>query len=315
MNIPYITGAFIEEHTDYKELVAHLKNGFKQNKTEVPLRSHFEIESDPSGTLLVMPAWQVDQSIGVKLINVFPENKDLPSINGLYIHFDGKTGQPLCIIDAKSLTNKRTAAASALASSLLSRVDSNSLLMLGTGTLAPELIRAHAAVRPITKVYVWGRNFAKAQRLCDDLKDYTFQCLALADYKSVMSEVDIVSSATMAQHPIIPGDLIMPGQHVDLVGSYKPSMREADDDVIRKCKIYVDTMEGATKESGDICIPIAEGVITKQSIKAEFNGMCQDDFVGRTDSEETTLFKSVGYALEDLVAGTYYWNQLKNADS
>ena len=106
MSIPYVTGSFIEEHTDYNELVECLKDGFRKNEVVVPLRSHFDVESNPSGTLLLMPAWKENESIGVKLINVFPENKTLPSINGLYIHFDGKTGVPLCIIDAKALTNK-----------------------------------------------------------------------------------------------------------------------------------------------------------------------------------------------------------------
>lgn len=308
MSIPYVTGSFIEEHTVYTELVAALREGFKKNEVKVPLRSHFDIESEHSGTLLLMPAWQADQSIGVKLINVFPENKDVPSINGLYVHFDGTTGQPQCIIDAKALTNKRTAAASALASSLLSRIDSSSLLMLGTGSLAPELVRAHASVRPINQVYIWGRNFAKAEKTREFLQEYNFNCTAIENYKSVISEVDIISSATMASDPIIRGASLVPGQHIDLVGSYKPSMREADDDVIRKSKIYVDTIVGATKESGDICIPLSTGVISKEEIIAELYAMCQGDFTGRSSSNDITLFKSVGYALEDLVAGTYYWD-------
>ena len=314
MHLPFITGEFIERNTDYPTLVECLKKGFRDSKIIVPLRKHYEIESKQPGNLLLMPAWEVNKSIGVKLINVFPDNKVLPSINGLYIHFDGNTGQPLCVVDAKALTNKRTAAASALASSLLSNENSKSLLMIGTGTMAPALIEAHTAMIPIDKVYVWGRNFAKAQDICESLKGNSYQCNPVKELDETISKVDIISSATMAHDPIIKGKLFQSGQHIDLVGSYKPNMREADDTAIIRSKIYVDTIEGATVESGDIYIPLTTGVISENEIIAELREMCQDNFKGRKSQDEITLFKSVGYALEDLVAGEYYWNMYKNSE-
>ena len=129
-----------------------------------------------------------------------------------------------------------------------------------------------------------------------------------------ISKVDIISSATMAHDPILKGKLFQSGQHIDLVGSYKPNMREADDTAIIRSKIYVDTIEGATVESGDIYIPLTTGVISENEIIAELREMCQDNFKGRKSQDEITLFKSVGYALEDLVAGEYYWNMYKNSE-
>lgn len=312
MEIPLLAGPFIDANNRYLELIDQLQEAFAQNKIQVPLRHHHEIPESPSGTMLLMPAWSQSQSVGVKLVNVFPENQGIPSINGLYIHFNRQTGEPLCIIDAKTLTNKRTAAASALASSFLSRKDSKKLLLIGTGALAPDLIRAHCSVRSIESVYVWGRNFEKACLIANQFSTEKITVESILDLDDIIPQVDIISAATMSRDPLIKGKLVTVGTHIDLVGSYKPDMREGDDVLIQKSSVYVDTIEGATKESGDIVIPLNIGILNSSDIKGELSTLCNKSIIGRTSSNEITLFKSVGYALEDLVAGEYFYQKWKS---
>ena len=303
-----ITSTQIENLLSYPKLISALKNAFASSDITVPLRHHHDIENN---TLLLMPAWQKGKYMGVKLVNVAPENHqyNLPSIQGVYLLSDTEKGTPLAMMDAKLLTNKRTAAASALASSLLSRKDSASLLMIGTGSLAPELIKAHANVRTLKTIYVWGRNFEKAKALALQLND-KFNIQAIEDLQVGISKVDIISCATMSKESLVKGEWLREGQHLDLVGSYKPGMRESDDEVMMKANIFVDTFEGATKESGDIVIPIQKGVITLKDIKGDLFDLCSQKIKGRTNLKEITFFKSVGHALEDLVAASLIYDQL-----
>ena len=209
---------------------------------------------------------------------------------------------PLAYLEAKTLTTLRTAAASALASSFLSRPDSDSLLMIGTGAMAPELIKAHATIRPIKKVFVWGRNYEKAIQVQIALQNQPFEIQAVKTINSIISKVAIISCATFSETPLVLGDYLVPGQHVDLVGSFKPDMREADDSVIHRSKLYVDVIEGATKETGDLVIPLKTGLISIEDIQGDLFSLCRAEIVGRNNNHSITCFKSVGYALEDLAA-------------
>lgn len=301
---------------DYPNLVEVLKRAFAANYT-TPLRHHHNFDNpiaEKFSTFLLMPSWDNEKYLGVKLVTVSPENdqKNLPTIQGLYILFDIKTGIPLLQCDARLLTVKRTAAASVLASQYLSRKDSESLMMIGTGYLSAHLIEAHASIRPIKKVQLWGRNFEKAQRLAETLKDHPFEVEATQDLQSGVSNADIISAATMSETPLIKGDWLQSGQHIDLVGSYLPTLREADDEVIRRSSIYVDNIQGAVKETGDIFIPLQNGTLQKEDIKADLFQICKGstDFL-RTSAEEITLFKSVGHALEDLATASYIFEQIQ----
>ena len=175
-----ISAAEVEAALDWEALNEALRQIFRRGAV-APVRHHHEVGE--GGTLLLMPAWQVGSHIGVKLATVFPDNnaRDLPAVMGAYLLLDGRTGQPLALIDGPMLTLKRTAAASALASSYLSRNDSSRLLMIGTGALAPHLIMAHAAVRPIKDVLIWGRNPDKAAKLAKRLNHRNFQVEATED--------------------------------------------------------------------------------------------------------------------------------------
>ena len=308
MNI--ISAAQVNEILQPKALVAKLKLAFA-SEIQTPLRQHFDIanpESERETTLLVMPSWQSGADIGVKLVTVVPESYqyNLPSIQGVYTLMDAVKGGVKAMIDAPSLTAKRTAAASALASSFISREDTSSMLMIGTGTLSPELIKAHCAVRPITDVKVWGRNIDKAKAVVAQLQSNTallgVTLSAVSDLDEAIAKVDLISCATMSQTPLIKGQLLKAGQHLDMVGAYRPDMREADDDCIRRCQVVVDNYTGALKETGDIKIPLDEGLLTVEDIKADLFELCKGDVNFERQSSDITMFKSVGHALEDLAA-------------
>jgi ornithine cyclodeaminase len=206
-------------------------------------------------------------------------------------------------MDANSITTRRTAATSALAASFLAKPQSTSLLMIGTGALAPQLIAAHAAVNPLQKVFLWGRNFEKASRLAFQLMaEMEIDIQPIKEIDAFIHEADIISTATLSPDPLIDGKLLVPGQHLDLVGSYRRDMRESDDECILKSDLFVDVMPNPLKESGDFAIPLAEGLITKDDIKGDLIDLCKTSINGRMSFEQITLFKSVGYALEDLVA-------------
>lgn len=294
------------ELLDYPSLINALEQAFQAEIT-VPMRHHHDYANPtagPDSTLLLMPAWDDGQFVGLKIVTISPNNSiyQLPSIQGSYTLFDLPTGRSILEMDAKVLTNLRTAATSALASQFLSRTDSRHLLVIGTGSLAPYLIAAHASNRPIEKVSVWGRDEQKAQRVLDALDRNSYKLQVVKHLNEAIQDADIVSAATMSVDPLIYGRFLKPGQHLDLVGSYKPDMREADDEVIRRSTLFVDTLQGAPEESGDLAIPLATGVCQFEDIQADLFGLCRGKHPGRKGDEEITFFKSVGHALEDLAA-------------
>ena len=314
-NIPFVSDRFIDEHTDFKILIERLRAAFAADSVLVPQRHHHDFPNLDEGvesSMLLMPAWDPGNNAGVKVVTVSPNNKNynLPSIQGIYLFFDATKGSVRAIFDAKALTNNRTAAASALASSYLSRKDSSSMLMIGTGALSPHLIAAHASIRPLRKVYVYGRNTEKARAVAASFSEEEFTVTAIENLEPTISEVDIISCATLAVEPLVLGKYLRPGQHLDMVGAYRKEMREADDQALLKSSVFVDNFTGALKETGDILIPLTEGVIQKTDIKADLFGLCGGHDSGRINSEEITFFKSVGHALEDLVGANYYFEQL-----
>ena len=316
-NIKQISNEFIEENTNFTELISEIKQYFSSDEVIVPMRHHHDFPNpkvDADSTLLLMPAWNPSKNAGVKIVTVSPENGqfNLPSIQGTYIYFDAIKGSIKAILEAKSLTVKRTAAASALASFYLSRKDASSLLMIGTGALSINLIKAHTAVRPIKEVFIWGRNFEKATAICDLLKNEKFTIKAIETIEEKITEVAIISCATLSKKPLVLGKYLKKGQHIDLVGAYKKDMREADDETISKAAIYVDTFQGGLKESGDIVTPLQNGTLQEEDIKADLFQLCSGQKKGRSTAKEITVFKSVGHALEDLAAANYYYNKYSN---
>ncbi|MDW6025657.1 ornithine cyclodeaminase family protein [Mesorhizobium sp. BAC0120] len=303
----------VDKALTFVGLVETLRDAFRTGAMQ-PVRHHHTVER-PEGaasTLLLMPAWtdfkaagSSDGHIGVKIVTVSPDNNALgkPAVMGLYLLLDGRTGEPQAIIDGQRLTQWRTACASALAATYLARQDASRLLVIGAGAMAPFLARAHAAVRPIRSISIWNRTHANAETVAAALRYDGFAAEAVTDLDAAIGAADIVSSATISREPLIKGALLKPGTHVDLVGGFTPEMREADDEAIRRARVYVDTRAGATKEAGDIVQPLAAGMLTRDAIIADLHELARGEKPGRSDAGEITLFKSVGAALEDLAAG------------
>ncbi len=295
----------------WHELIQALEDIFTR-KVGAPVRHHhtMPVPGDPDATLLLMPAWLEGEYLGVKQVNVFPGNnsRGLPGLTSHYTLSCGKSGRPLAQLDGNEITARRTAAASAMASCYLSREDTHSMLMVGAGRMGQRLIPAHMSVRPINKVWVWDRSEQASQALVDQLvaQDIDAQVCPVADLANVAGQVDLISCATMATEPLILGDWLKPGTHLDLVGSFTPEMREADNRVMQRGQIFVDTRAGALSETGDLISPIQQGAISEADIQAEFTELCSGQHKGRAQLDDPiqsiTVFKSVGDSREDLAA-------------
>lgn len=309
----YFDGAAVDAALSYPALVDVLQHAFEKGAI-APLRHHHTIAlyGRPEATLLLMPAWEAKSPgalvagryMGVKTVTVFPDNAALgkPAVFGTYLLLSAESGETVAITDATRLTAWRTGAASALASRYLSRADASRLLMVGAGALAPHLIRAHASVRPIREVAIWNRSPLRARALAQALDSTGLSISIAEDLETAVRHSDIVSTATISAEPLIRGAWLKPGTHVDCVGAYRPNMRETDDEVVRRARIFVDTRAGAFGEAGDILQPLEAGVITRDAILGELAELAHGTVAGRRTPEEITLFKSVGAAIEDLAA-------------
>ena len=300
-----ISAADIETALDYDSLIERLRNVFRRGASVPPRQLHIiENGDEPAGNLLLMPAWQSGRHLGIKVVTIFPGNADrgLPAVMGSYILLNGRTGAPLALIDGACLTVKRTAAASALASGYLSRPDSERLLMVGTGAMAPSLIAAHAVARPICNVLIWGRNHSKAAKMANRLNRPDFRVAATDNLEDATRGAHIISCATLSKEPLIKGSWLQQGQHLDLVGAFRPDMRECDDVALRRARVFVDTREGALTEAGDIVQPIRDGVLSPEDVAADLYQLTRGERAGRRFYDQITLFKSVGTAIEDLAA-------------
>jgi ornithine cyclodeaminase len=272
----------------------------------------------PSGSeakLLLMPSWTEtgERLIGCKIVSVFPDNVKTgrPAVHGSYLLISGDTGETLAMMDGTALTAWRTACASALAARYLAREDASHLVMIGAGALAPHLVRAHCAVRPIRQVTLWNRTRSRAVSTAFALSASGLEPAIADDLEDAVRDADIVSCATLSPTPLVRGAWLKKGAHLDLVGAYLPAMREADDDAVRRARVYVDSRATAPKGSGDIAIPLKKKVLAQKDIQGDLFELCRGKAKGRKRKDEITLFKSTGLALEDLAAATLVWNALK----
>lgn len=305
----YIDAQQVHKLLDYPSLVEALEQYHRQG-VEAAERMLLEQPTDTgkSAHFLIWPAWQRQQALGIKLATIFPDNETegLPSVQALYILFDGKTGQPTALIDGTALTLYKTAADSALGAKFLAPEDAQTLLMAGAGAMATHLIMAHKSVRPsLCKVLIWNRTTAKAEALAENLKLDDLRITATTDLEAAARKADVISCATMATRPIIRGKWLKPGTHLDLVGGYTRQMREADDEAVRRARVYVDSRWFTLDCCGDLTGPMESGVLTEDRIVADLFQLSQGERPGRQSPDEITFFKNGGGGHLDLMTARF----------
>jgi ornithine cyclodeaminase/alanine dehydrogenase-like protein (mu-crystallin family) len=295
----HIDAATTARALPFETLIPALERLFLEG-CEVPQRHVHAIADGP--TTLVMPAWQAGRYLGIKIVNIAPGNAalGLPGLFSTYQLFDARTGAPVAFIDGDEITSRRTAAASALAASRLARADARRLLVVGAGRVASLLAPAYRTVLPIAVVQVWNRHAAGAAALVERLNRQGIAAEVAPDLERAVAHADIVSCATLATAPLIRGEWLAPGTHLDLIGSFTPAMREADDACFAGAEVWVDTPEALAK-SGDLLAPLASGALRREDVRGTLTGLCAHRRVPR-GAAPRTVFKSVGTALEDLAA-------------
>ncbi len=315
MAIELISSERIEALIDFPALIRALRNGFRQGAV-MPARVRHEIDSSDGASLFVMPAWQAGVGRIVKLMSAVPSNagRGLRTSSEVLNVFDPVTGELRAVIESTSLTNMRTAAASALAADYLARANASTLALFATGPLAPYMVAAHASVRRYRRIVVCGRTLARAEATAAAVGQRlgpAVEIIPTVDGEMAAFQADVICTATRATQPIVHGRWLKPGTHVDLVGGYKKDMRESDDAVVADAGIFVDQYETALRDPGDIVQPMAAGVITRQQVLADIAALTSGQHPGRTDGRSTTVFKSVGCGLEDLYAAQLVLDRLR----
>ena len=308
MNI--IDAARMQAATSYPDLVEWLRTSHLDTIDAMDdLLMTQPAAAGGADTLLIRAAWQRGKHIGVKLVTVFPANAGgaLPSIQAVYLLFDAENGQPLASLDGTELTYWKTAADSALGAQFLAREDAASLCMIGAGAQAPHLIRAHCSVRPsIERVTIWNRTRAKAEALAAAAPVDGVAFEATTDIEAACRGADVITAATAAEAPLVHGDWLRPGQHLDLVGGYKPEMREADTGAFERARVFVDARETTIGICGDLIEPIREGRFNADAIEGDLFDLCRNGMPRPRTTDDITLFKNGGGGHLDLMTAGYY---------
>ncbi|MEG0921136.1 MAG: ornithine cyclodeaminase family protein [Comamonas sp.] len=302
-----IDQASTAQHLPFDQLINCIEQMFIGG-CEVPLRHNHAIKGSNAaedGILLLMPAWQVGQRMGVKTVSIFPGNqaKGLPGLHSVFILYSATTGQPLSVLDGDVITSRRTAAASALAARWLARPDAKNLMVVGAGRVASLLPGAYRCVRDIETVHVWDIHPDAAAAMVERLRAQGVDAHHATDLEQGVRQADIITCATLSTAPLIQGDWLQPGAHLDLIGGFTPTMRESDDACFARGTVFVDTSEALMK-AGDILDPIASGAWAKEQLAATLEDLCRNVHPGRRSADEITVYKAVGTALEDVAAAS-----------
>lgn len=293
----------------YRDIVEALRQGFRA-EIATPVRHHHDITA--VSTLLLMPAWSKDWA-GLKTVVFKSDNaaQGLPTIQASYLLIEQSTGETVAMMDGGEITRRRTAAASALAADYLARRDAETMTLVGAGALAPHFALAHAAVRPVKRVFIYTRSIAKGEALAAELAQQGLEAHSVTDLEHAVRQSDIVTCVTTSTAPIVKGAWLKPGAHVDLAGAFKPTMRETDGDVVARASVYVDTREGALAEAGDLLQARDEGKFDFADLRGDLFDLCRGTVPGRASDSEITLFKSAGTAIEDLATAIMLYQKAR----
>ncbi len=300
-SIPYLDAATVDRLLAWPALIDALRAAFIAPPIAPP-RTAISYGEQGDQHFLVMPAVNPHSLIGVKLVSVHPALAARPggAVRALYVALDAATGEPRALIDGPALTERRTAAASVLAALALARPGASVLLVAGTGQVARALCRCYAEVVRPQRIMVWGRRGEAAEALAARLGAEGITVQPVRDLGQAVRAADIVSVATLSTTPLIRGADVRPGTHIDLVGGFTPSMREADDALAARAVIVADG-PGALETAGDLAQPIAAGLVNRSAVSL-LDDILAGRAEGRRSADDVTMFKSVGLALEDLAA-------------
>jgi len=293
----------IQTALPYPLLVDALAQGLQQF-AETPARSFFSPNQDAS-CVMIMPAWRPHQMMGVKLVSVWPENnaKGESAVSAVYVLISCLDGRPLAVLDGTELTLRRTAAAAALAAKRLARDNSETLAVLGTGSLSVPLVQAHTDTMRFKNVLVWGRQFYKAQLVVNQLRELGIEVRAMGDLHKTLAMSDVVAVATTSTEPFLKAAWVRPGTHISLVGAFTPQMAEAEPGLISKSQLFADCRASVLEKGGEVFQAIEQGLVLDSDIIADLAELtAQSDRSWRHDAQAITVFKSVGFALLDLIA-------------
>ncbi|HSN52805.1 MAG TPA: ornithine cyclodeaminase family protein [Woeseiaceae bacterium] len=297
------------------EAMADAMRAASRGSVAMPLRL-FAPLADGSGSLGLMPGSVLEPPFfGAKVISLRFDNpaQGLPTVQGYVSLFDHDTGTPVALIEGSSITALRTAAASGLATRALARQDARTHGVFGTGVQAVTHIDAVACVRDIDRVVVWGRDAEKTRRFAAQQAARTQLEVTATQDPAEAARCDVVSTVTAATRPILKGEWLEPGCHLNLVGVHTPDAREADTEAVRRSRVYVDRMESAMNEAGDLLIPIAAGAIGEAHVLGEIGAVLAGAVPGRTAASDITLYKSLGIVAQDLFAAArVYARALEN---
>ncbi|MFT6558887.1 ornithine cyclodeaminase family protein [Sneathiella sp.] len=293
-----------DSRLSWKETADALYAGHKLEKAEIGDL----LLSKGDRSLLSRGAWIDGVGLALKSVTVFPENTQKqppePSIQGAMLLFDSSSGALTAIVDGPLVTKWKTAGDSVLGARLLAADDPKSYLVVGAGTVAKTLLQAYREVFPSIETFtIWARSPEKAREFAKEMQAEGFPVHVATDLAEAAAAADIISTATLSKEPVLKGEWVKPGTHVDLIGAYRPDMREADDILMQKAKIFVDARETTIGEIGELMIPMAAGVINEADILGDLTDLCNGS-EGRRHSSDITVFKNGGGAHLDLMTGT-----------
>ena len=288
---------------------------FSENKSVVPLRTNIDIPKF-SGQSLYMPAYvQELDSIGIKIVSVFPKNVDkgMPSVLAKMILLDGKTGEVCCIMDGTYLTQLRTGAGSGAATDVLAIKDAKKGALIGTGGQAECQLEAMLTVRNLESVKIFDMNLERAQEFCTEMTQkfdkFPAKISVAKTTREAIENADIITTVTTSRIPVIDGKYVKKGAHINAVGSYTPVMQEIDEYTIKNAdSVFVDSKDAVLSESGDLIIPMDKGIIDACRINGEIGEVLSGRIKGRKNDNEITIYKTVGIAVMDVVTAYDIYN-------
>jgi ornithine cyclodeaminase/alanine dehydrogenase len=301
-----------------KVAIAAMEQAFQEmgeGTIDMPLRQTLNIKKN-QGITSVMPAY-LDKmgALGLKLVSSYPGNParfGLPTVQATILYCDSQTGQLIAIMEAGFITAVRTGAASGVATKLLARPDSRIVGIIGSGVQAETQLEAMCAVRNIAQANVFSPTLTHRTSFADRMSERLgIDVSAVENPKAAVERCDIVITSSSAKTPVLNGDWLSPGTHINAIGSHSPDARELDTRAIQRSKVVVDSMEAALREAGDLMMPLAEGVIERSHVYAELGELVLGQKTGRVDPEEITLFKSQGLAIEDVSAAKLVYEVAK----